>query len=81
MSAVVTVTVSGPTGSGKSGIAAEIEVALKALGYTVEFLHAMDEIAAHDEMHAVATGGYTTLNEHRRIVIAERNEPIGGRSP
>ncbi len=36
MISTVTVTVSGPTGSGKSAVMGEIEIALKALGITVE---------------------------------------------
>lgn len=37
MKARVTVTVSGPTGSGKSAVMGEIEIALRAIGLTVEY--------------------------------------------
>lgn len=40
---VVRVTVSGLTGSGKSAIAGEIEIALKALGVSVRWVNGDDE--------------------------------------
>jgi hypothetical protein len=43
----VTVTVSGPTGSGKSAIAGEIEIALKSIGLPVEWKNADREHWTH----------------------------------
>lgn len=46
----ITVTVSGETGSGKSAIAGEIEIALKAIGVPV-FVQARDTMVVADYQH------------------------------
>ena len=70
----VTVTVSGPTGVGKSHVAAEIEVALKALGATVTWERWQDKREADHEMWVQAQ-----MPTHERplppVVIREVNEP------
>lgn len=65
---IVTVTVSGLTGSGKSAIAGEIEIALKAIGVPVEWEKADRE-------------DWTEGNEYwidlykPKVVIVEHNIP------
>lgn len=54
----VVVTVSGPVGSGKSRIAHEIHVALKAVGIEVSFGDLDDARGAEAEAHSEATGGW-----------------------
>lgn len=70
----VTVTVSGPTGSGKSAVLGEIEIALRALGVTVE--HDAAFLAEKNMTHAdwaEALDLYAPT-----VVLREVNEP---RSP
>lgn len=54
----VVVTISGPVGSGKSRIAHEILVALRAAGVQISFGDLDDARGAEAEAHAEATGGY-----------------------
>lgn len=71
----VTITVSGPTGSGKSGVAAEIAIALQAQGLHVEWASPADEEAARAETWAQALGRWTTLDSSPSVVIEEQNIP------
>lgn len=67
----VTVIVSGPTGSGKSAVMGEIEIALKALG--VEVIHDADFQAEKNMTHA---DWQTALDLYKPVVILrEVNEP------
>lgn len=70
----VTVTVSGPTGSGKSRLAMEIEIALKAIGVTVEWCEADQEREARLEAWAEARGAYQP--DLPDVVLQEINTPI-----
>jgi len=54
----VVVTVTGPTGSGKSRIVSEIEIALKAIGVTVRWTDPRDQRAASEEAWAEANGAW-----------------------
>ena len=74
MTAKVTVTVSGPVGSGKSRIAAEIEIALKAIGVTVSWCRHEDEREARLEMHSEAAALWQP--ELPDIVLQEIVTPI-----
>ena len=69
----VTVTVSGPTGSGKSRLAGEIEIALTALGVKVEWCEAEQEREVRLEAWAESTGRY--LPELPDVVLQEINTP------
>lgn len=70
---VVTVTVSGPCGCGKSAILGEIEVAMKALGVPVRYL---DEAAAQSEKNMTHADWQTYLDMYRpNVVLVERIEP------
>lgn len=71
----VTVTVSGLTGTGKSRIIAEIEVALKAAGVPVEFATKSDAAGARDEHWALAQTNGPVVEEWPLVILAERNEP------
>jgi hypothetical protein len=51
MSREITVTVSGPVGCGKSGIAGEIEIALTAIGVPVRWANASEENDAKSMCH------------------------------
>jgi uridine kinase len=69
----VTVTVSGPTGSGKSAVMGEIEIALRALGLTVE--HDADFQSEKNMTHA---DWQTALDLYKpTVVLREVNEPRG----
>lgn len=70
----VTVTVQGPTGSGKSRILAEIEIALKAIGVSVTWAKCEDQHAAGSEHWAEATGRWQP--ELPDVELLEVNEPI-----
>lgn len=70
----VTVTVSGPTGSGKSRIALEIEVALKAAGIKAEWSDIDGRRQAEAEAHAEATGGWQPDIPY--VLLQEINLPI-----
>lgn len=70
----VTVTVSGPTGSGKSRLAMEIETALKAIGVNVEWCEAAQERDARLEAWAEQSGSYQP--DLPDVVLQEINTPI-----
>jgi Mrp family chromosome partitioning ATPase len=70
----VCVTVSGPTGSGKSRIALEIEVALKAAGITVEWSDIDGQRQMEAEAHSEATGGWQP--DVPEVLLQEINTPI-----
>jgi len=63
---VVTVTVSAPTGSGKSAIYGEIEIALKAIG--VEVRHA-DPVAAQSEKNMTGAEWEHALDLYKPVVV------------
>jgi hypothetical protein len=67
----VTVTVSGPTGSGKSAVLGEIEIALRALGLTVEH-----DAAFQTEKNMTHADWQTALDLYQpTVVLREVNEP------
>lgn len=70
----VTVTVSGPTGSGKSRLAMEIEIALRAIGVKVEWCEAAQEREARLEAWAEQAGSYQPPLPD--VVLQEINTPI-----
>ncbi len=71
----VVVTVSGETGSGKSAIAGEIEIALKAIGVTVVWA---DPAAAQSEKNMTHADWQTALDLYRpTVVLNEVNIPRG----
>lgn len=70
----VTVTVSGSTGSGKSRLAMEIEIALKAIGVSVEWCEDAQEREARLEAWAEAGGHYQP--DLPNVVLQEINTPI-----
>jgi hypothetical protein len=70
----VTVTISGPTGSGKSRLGHEIEIALKAIGVKVEWSDPTGEREARLEAWAEAKGSY--LPDLPEVVLQEINTPI-----
>ena len=70
----VTVTISGPTGIGKSRIALEIEVALKAAGVRVEWSDIDGQRQMEAEAHSEATGGWQP--EMPDVLLQEINTPI-----
>jgi hypothetical protein len=71
----VTVTVSGPTGSGKSRILAEIEIALKAVGVSVSWADPSDRRDVNSEHWADATGAWQP--DLPEVILQEINTPIG----
>ena len=72
--AKVTVTISGPTGSGKSRLGHEIEIALRAIGVKVEWFEAAQEREARLEAWSEQRGGY--MPELPDVVLQEMNTPI-----
>jgi len=72
MAETVTVTVSGPTGSGKSAICGEIEIALRALGIPVTWNDEGEKRMTHADWQS-ALELYCP-----NVVIVERNEPRAG---
>ena len=70
----VIVTVSGPTGSGKSRIALEIEIALKAAGIKVEWSDIDGQRQMEAEAHSEASGGWQP--EMPAVLLQEINTPI-----
>lgn len=62
----VTVTVSGPVGSGKSAILGEIEIALKAIGVPVRYA---DERAALSEKGMTGADWYEYLEMYQPSVV------------
>ncbi|HUC70404.1 MAG TPA: hypothetical protein VMS01_04350 [Stellaceae bacterium] len=77
--ACVTVTVMGPTGSGKSRILGEIEIALKAIGVSVRWADADDRRSVNSEHWAEATGGWQP--DFPVVVLKEINVPISPKKP
>lgn len=69
----VTVTVSGLTGSGKSRITHEIEVALKAVGVSVTWTDPADKREADSEAHSEQSGNWQP--ELPEVVLQEMNVP------
>lgn len=72
---VVVVTIFGPTGSGKSRVALEIEVALCAVGVAISYADDDDERQAREEARAEARGFYKPFLPER-VIIQEINTPI-----
>ena len=68
MQKIVTVTVSGPVGCGKSAIAGEIEIALKAIGIPVVFA---DPSKAQQEKNLTHADWYRDLEMYKPIVMIE----------
>ncbi|MEL6746248.1 MAG: hypothetical protein AAFO79_00310 [Pseudomonadota bacterium] len=69
MSTVVTITASGPVGSGKSALLGEIEIALKALGVSVRYA---DEVGAQLEKRMTHSDWATYLEMYQpQVVLAE----------
>lgn len=67
----VYVEVSGPTGTGKSAVMGEIEIALKAVGLTVEY-----DAAFQAEKNATHADWQEALDLYRPVVVlSERNIP------
>lgn len=62
----VTVTVSGPVGCGKSAIAGEIEIALRAIGVPVRYA---DERAALSEKRMTHADWQTYLDMYKPSVV------------
>lgn len=65
----ITVTVSGETGSGKSAIVGEIEIALKAIGVLVK-------VAERDTM-VIADYQHWIDIYKPEVIIVEQNIPVG----
>lgn len=70
--AEITVTVSGPVGCGKSAIAGEIEIALKAIGIPVCFADEK-EMRSEKNMTGADWTGYLEMYKPS-VVIAERTQ-------
>ena len=66
MKHVVTVTASGPCGSGKSAILGEIEIAMKALGVPVRYL---DEAGAQAEKNMTHANWADDLEMYKPEVV------------
>lgn len=62
----VVVTVSGPVGCGKSAIAGEIEIALRAIGVPVLYA---DPVAAQSEKNMTHADWQTALDMYRPSVV------------
>lgn len=68
---IVYVEISGFTGSGKSAIYGEIEIALKAIGVTVQ--HA-DPVAARSEKNMTGADWLTALELYKpHVILSEVN--------
>ena len=65
---VVTVTVSGPVGCGKSAIAGEIEIALKAIGVPVQF---RDHAAMESEKNMTGAKWQNFIEMYQPMVTIE----------
>ena len=70
----VIVTASGPTGSGKSRVLMEIEIALKAIGIAVTWTTWKEAREAHSEARSEATGLWQP--DWPEVVLQEINTPI-----
>lgn len=69
----VTVTISGPVGCGKSAIAGEIEIALKAIGVQVSY---QDEMGAQSEKRMTHADWQTYIEMYKpNVVLVERIVP------
>lgn len=69
----ITVTVSGPVGCGKSAIAGEIEIAMRAIGVPVRFA---DEAGWQSEKNMTHADWQDYLEMYQpSVVIGERNWP------
>lgn len=62
----ITVTVSGPVGVGKSAIAGEIEIALRAIGVPVRYA---DEAAAKSERNTTHADWISYLEMYQPTVV------------
>ena len=71
----VTVTVSGPVGCGKSAIAGEIEIALKAIGVPVSYA---DPAAAQSEKNMTHADWQAYLEMYRPSVVIVEEIAKGG---
>lgn len=69
----ITVTVSGPVGSGKSAIVGEIEIALKAIGIPVRYANRVEEQFEKNVRSADWQGDLELYKP--RVVLVERIEP------
>lgn len=68
----ITITVSGPVGCGKSAIAGELEIALRAIGVSVRFA---DEAAMRSEKNMTCADWQTYLEMYEpSVVIVESVE-------
>jgi hypothetical protein len=75
----ITVTVSGPVGCGKSAIAGEIEIALKAIGVPVCFA---DESGMHSEKNMTGADWAAYLEMYSpSVVIVDATPPPSSHSP
>jgi adenylylsulfate kinase-like enzyme len=66
MTSTITVTVCGPVGCGKSAIAGEIEIALRAIGIPVRYA---DPIAAQSEKNMTHADWQTYLEMYEPSVV------------
>lgn len=71
----VIVTVEGETGTGKSRIMAEIEVALTAAGITVEFASVDDRRATEAEHWSISRGSGPAVPDWPLVLLREVNIP------
>lgn len=68
----ITVTISGPVGSGKSAIAGEIEIAMKAIGVPVRYA---DPVGAQSEKNMTHADWQTYLEMYEpSVVLIEKIE-------
>lgn len=64
----ITVTVSGPVGCGKSAIAGEIEIALKAIGVPVRFANEKD-MRSEKNMTGADWTGYLEMYKPSVVIV------------
>jgi len=77
--AKVSITVSGPTGSGKSRVLAEVEIALRAIGVSVTWAKRSDQHEAGNEHWAEANAAWQP--ELPEVELLEVNIPIKPAAP
>jgi hypothetical protein len=70
----ITVTVSGPVGCGKSAIAGEIEIALRAVGVPVRFADEK-EMRSEKNMTGADWTGYLEMYKPSVVIIEQINPP------
>ncbi|CAH2606246.1 Septum site-determining protein MinD (plasmid) [Rhodovastum atsumiense] len=70
----VTVTVSGTAGTGKSRVLANIEVALRACGYEVQWSRWQDQREVHKEHWTEANCPRPAPAQLPVVILAEQNE-------